>query len=289
MFIDPIIQEKMERDGFLVLQICEPQAVDGLASKLEKLGLGDHDGDLIFNKNFPDMDSVMALQKVLSGFFLPKMKSWLSGVTGMEGTLYYKQAGSAATGYHQDWSSVDESKFYSWSIWLPLADVGADGGTFKVIKGSHRLFPCHRSATLDWPLKPYSELFDEYHQVVPIKKGQAIIFNHALIHGTTSNATNQKRTAAIMGLRSEQAQPIHYYQPEGTKSEVEVFALNDFFMCKYDYRSRPGEELGTFLKKISYLPEKLEAETVERRIQQGIREAKGWLRNRKFSKKGIIY
>ena len=41
---------------------------------------------------------------------------------------------------HQDWTFVDESRFWSATIWCPLMDVNVDNGALGVIKGSHRLY-----------------------------------------------------------------------------------------------------------------------------------------------------
>lgn len=129
---------------------------------------------------------------------------------------------------HQDWSIVDETTSDSFNIWIPLVDVNKDNGAIKVAPKSHLWFTNHRGPNIPDPLSNRIEVLWESMIDLPMKAGQALIYNHKLYHGSTPNRTKSDRIAAVFGLKHVE-DPMRYYY--GNNEVVEVYESNaNFFL-----------------------------------------------------------
>ena len=75
---------------------------------------------------------------------------------------------------HQDWTVVDEDKFCSVTIWVPLQDVNENNGAMKVLPGSHRFSKTLRAPTLPNEFNGISDLVLEKMKSLPMKAGEAL-------------------------------------------------------------------------------------------------------------------
>ncbi len=131
---------------------------------------------------------------------------------------------------HQDWTYVDENKFQSLNLWIPLQDVNEDNGCLTMLKGSHSLFYSHR------PSPQYPGIFDpvmdkvrNHMESVPMKSGEGILFYHSLLHGSLPNLTNQRRVNIVVGLHNKGAQLQHLvFKPSEEKIYEYVILPEEF-------------------------------------------------------------
>lgn len=238
IFLDAKTQANFELNGYVVLSLLNAEEIEQLAvaydsetfdnpkgfystsfSKDENLKQSlKHKIDEIVGKN---AQKVLANYKSLGSCYLSK-------APGKEGEMPL----------HQDWTVVDESKYDSITIWIPLQDVNQQNGAMQVIPGSHRFSNVYRSPFFANPL---SEIENELRKdLVPVnlKAGEAIIFSQALIHASPANMSNNARLAVTYGLIHKDAQLLFYYKNEeglGEKYEVPI----DFFK---QYNTQIGEK-----------------------------------------------
>ncbi|HXH19831.1 MAG TPA: phytanoyl-CoA dioxygenase family protein, partial [Chitinophagales bacterium] len=158
---------------------------------------------------------------------------------------------------HQDWTVVDESKYYSVTIWVPLVDTDESNGAIRVLRGSHKF-----TSTLRSPNMPgeYENVRDEIWnamETLPLRAGEAFIFNHALIHASSPNTTSRERLAITYGLVPKEAQLFLYLKNESGR--VEKYKMpDDMFPRYHNIGQRPsfGEKLEEFdyaVKQVSSL------------------------------------
>lgn len=129
---------------------------------------------------------------------------------------------------HQDWNIVDEEKYRSFNIWVPLVDLNDKNGIIRIMPKSHKWQKNFRGPGI-------ADGFQQYHEeiwksMVPLnmKAGQALIYDHRLFHASEPNTTSQLRVAAVFGIIPDGAQ-MYYYS--GNDGKVEKYESNlDFFM-----------------------------------------------------------
>ena len=117
---------------------------------------------------------------------------------------------------HQDWNIVDETKFRSYNIWIPLVDVNEHNGAVFVLESSHNKTTSYRGPGI---ASPFSQITDEVMKAMTclnMKAGEALIYDHALWHLSPENKSNQNRPAMVLGMIPRLAEMRSYYQ-EGTE------------------------------------------------------------------------
>jgi ectoine hydroxylase-related dioxygenase (phytanoyl-CoA dioxygenase family) len=149
---------------------------------------------------------------------------------------------------HQGINFIDETKGnVSITMWIPLQDVNLDNGNMQVVRGSHKFFKQDvRSQHYQTPyenIKPYIK--DKYVENLPMKAGEAWIFNHRLLHCSPVNKTNKVRIATLNIMVPEESPVILYYKDSenvsGKKVEILEFTEDNYFLQNVqDMSKTPG-------------------------------------------------
>ncbi len=163
-----------------------------------------HDKDIIYRQK---------MNNKIDGIFHTALAKFFRDTNFLGGTYVVK--GKGKTGKldpHMDWNIVDEREHRSFNIWVPLVDSTKDNGGLQILEGSHNKFELFRGANIDSPFyEVYSMLWDNL-KTVPMKAGEAICFDHRLIHASGENKTDQLRVAIVYGIMSDNAKMYYYYK-----------------------------------------------------------------------------
>ncbi|MFN8050317.1 MAG: phytanoyl-CoA dioxygenase family protein [Acidimicrobiales bacterium] len=128
---------------------------------------------------------------------------------------------------HRDPTFVDERVHRSLTIWCPLDDLSDAMGTLRVVPGSHLTAEpvrCHDGAD---NLVPVATI-EQVEIALDLRAGEAVVFDHALIHRSAANDTSAERTAIAVLLTPDGAE-ARYVLP--TEDGVAVIAIDpDFFL-----------------------------------------------------------
>lgn len=135
---------------------------------------------------------------------------------------------------HQDWSIVDENKFFSLNFWIPLHDVDENNGAMWIVKGSHNINQKIRGAGVIYPdyrplledLKPLATSYD-------MKAGEALIFYHSTLHGSPFNKSNSVRKVVQVALLHRDT-PLQIYFQKDSLSPLEIHKPEDDFSYNYN-------------------------------------------------------
>lgn len=128
---------------------------------------------------------------------------------------------------HQDWSIVDESVYRSYNIWLPLVDVNEDNGTLLLLPRSHNWIENTRG--LNIPSSFRQVIRETWQYLIPakMKAGDALIYDHRLLHASGKNKTSVPRLTIVYGLVPADA-TMRYYL--GTEDKIEEYECTaDFY------------------------------------------------------------
>lgn len=132
---------------------------------------------------------------------------------------------------HQDWTYVHEPGFRSVAIWAALTDNDETTGCLHVVEGSHLWGDEPRGPFIPWKFEKVSEQVKQKLKPVPIHAGEAIIWDHRLIHASQPNISSAARMVATAIYVPAESQAIHF---SGERQNEELMCMRnvdtDFFL-----------------------------------------------------------
>jgi hypothetical protein len=224
---DPALETKLSEEGFIVLPFLNNNEVNALielynmyhSEKRTGLYATSHSSDRDFKLKFNN-EILKQFENAINRYFLncrPLGGSYIVKYNGQNGTLLP----------HQDWSIVDEEQFRSFNIWVPLVDTTVENGAIAVLPRSHNLIKSFRGVNVPDPFYKISEYTWKHHQTLNMKAGEALLYDHRLLHASGINHTEIPRLAVVFGIIPEKAEMRYHYLENGIVSEYE--SNLDFF------------------------------------------------------------
>lgn len=225
---DPHLNAEFKQNGFVVIR--------GFLNNLESTELlnfylknpsENHSGfhTTLHSKNGEYRKSV---NRMINSIFQPKADKFLNNYRSVFSCFTVKEPDNkSGFDLHLDWSMVDEKEHTSVTIWSPLIDIDALNGHFWALKGSNQFeFTLRGGPGLNlWcSSSPQNWSKTTYDQVsLFLLKGDAIIYDHRLFHGSPPNESNGLRVAINFSSIPQEAKSVHYrFEQEGTVSVYET-------------------------------------------------------------------
>lgn len=247
VLLDSQLQSKYDRDGYVTIDFLKDADFPPLIEMMEKLKQEgslhemnvDSEYKLSFFNSSPEWR--MKVFQQVSAFFNEKSNRFLDDYVPLIINLFDKEPGGGEIPVHQNWTFVDESKFRSVSVWIPLCDVTHANGTMEVVAGSHDTLTEYRSPSIPWVFDGlWDPLREKYLQPLNLKMGQAAIIDDAIIHWTSDNDTDTVRATIQLIMVPKDAIPIHYYRNPENPSELEIFEVNPEFFTRFQMHEKPS-------------------------------------------------
>jgi len=240
---DRLLQDRLARAGYAVLEsFLEPSQVDRLAALhastvTEELS----DTQVFFSAAHSEKDAAVRIDREIRATVQDEVTRWFGDATTSCCQFIIKKADSPnILPPHQDLSSVDETRDRAAMMWIPLRDVDLESGTVGFVPGSHLFFPdvrCSPTACQRTKL-PYvdyaTELFP-YMDFPKLRRGDAVVWDAAVIHGSLANRSSLPRIAATVGLSPPGTRTfLNFFLPGTELSKYERFAVQPSFFLEHD-------------------------------------------------------
>jgi ectoine hydroxylase-related dioxygenase (phytanoyl-CoA dioxygenase family) len=249
-FTDSELQRLFDRNGYVITDLVEQCQIDDLKLSYERFRLQHEAMPLPFvtTSHSNDKNLIQSVDKAILEIVAPSVRKILPSSEILFSNFLLKKTGvNTSSSAHQDMTFVDEQRFTSFSIWVPLTDVDESNGCMRVVEGSHRFTPFIRPNSLDgWRYRYVLPLIEKDLKSCPMKSGQAIIFAHSLIHGSFSNRTNSNRVAAVIACYPPGAELLQY-QTTSLIGELEKYKMTKEAYMAYVKGASPeqGTRVGT--------------------------------------------
>lgn len=181
-----------------------------------------------------------ASKKIIDKYFVPVIRLLLNEHAEIiPGVHLIKNRGlKGRLGLHQDSAIIDEKKYRSFAVWMPLADTHYMGGALTIVPGSHLFGNFHRSPVLENPLNRFIKKLEPFSISIPLKPGSLIIFDNALFHGSKINLRHSLRVA-VNGVIKPKNAPLTYYYPSKKEEIIEVYEVDSNFYESENIYDRP--------------------------------------------------
>lgn len=244
VFFDKLLQSKFEQKGYVVisslLNIEELNSLNNFILKFENEFVG------AFHTTHFSTDTAYKreVHEAITSIVFPRASCFINKFKPILGNFMIKNPSfEFSMDLHSDWTYVDEEKYYSMAIWVPLVDVDTENGCLGIIEGSHKITNKVRGPLIRQSSRIHDKEWEKnYGKFIPLKAGDAVIYNHSLLHFSPPNKTNEIRPAINLSVVPEEADCIHYCQPEGSNN-IEVYNVPDSnFYIRYNHFQRPKSQ-----------------------------------------------
>lgn len=240
-FADEVRQQAFERDGFVVVELLDPDEVREVQALVDGLFRGGSEGFHATNM-LPNPEYRREVWDVLRPVLEPRAGALLAGYEACTAALMIKFPGEDS-GFipHQDWSLVDEARYRSVNIWIPLVDVDERNGALRVLPGSHKVLGAVRCS----PAPPVSHQPPGWHvpmedlQPLVMRAGQAVVFDHALLHGSDPNRSAAVRPAVTIAMKPADADLLHWYVPDLGRDDLETYRIDADYLVDFELGRAP--------------------------------------------------
>lgn len=241
-FVDAGLDSVFRRDGVVVTPLLDPDHVAQLRSQIDHLlpdeqagFTGSHLGD----SERARRATAAAVREVLE----PAVRPFFAGHAFHSTGVFVKNAvQDTAKPLHQHWTFVDEARFCSGLVWVPLDDTTSSSGGLQVVLGSHTLKTGPRG-TPDMHVdmagtEAGAWLEQRYLQDVDVQAGSAVVMDDRLLHSSTPNRSGARRIAVGLAFHPIEAELYHFYrEPDG---EVARYTVDPEFFETHDWPARPS-------------------------------------------------
>ncbi len=241
VFNDPLVQKEFERKGYVLFPgLLAGSGLNDLKLLFEK---HQHQFKGSFHASHFSTDTFYKreVHDVVSHIVFKSIQLHLHNYVPVFGNFMIKNPDpETAMDLHADWTYVDETKYTSIAVWIPLVDVDADNGCLGVIEGSQNITNIIRGPLIQQSSRTHEKDWEaNFGKLLKFKAGDAIVYNHRLLHYSRPNKSASARPAINLSLVPESATVVHYcsLQP-GAEIQMHKVENIDFFV-NYDYLQSP--------------------------------------------------
>jgi hypothetical protein len=237
MFKDSALQHLFDGQGYIVVpSLLKGETIKKLTDIYNEAYPGDLDPGLHCTLYYDSHAQKKWVNDQVNKILIPIVNNWLEDYTPI--LVDYPVKGHLTEGdvaMHQDWAFVDEKKHTSLNVWIPLVDVNDENGAYFVLGGSNKIAQTVHGSHIPLPcdVVKYKVQYQNM-QYLPMNAGDAIIYDHRLMHRTPPNNSDKKRIALSLNLIPAEAKAIHYYK-HADSGKIELLEIEHDFFTKYTY------------------------------------------------------
>lgn len=155
---------------------------------------------------------------------------------------------------HQDPSCTYEQQYATYALWIPLVDIDETTGLFYTVEGSHQMrqhVRCFNNPSKGFDINTINS---NKLRSITMKAGEALVFDHALVHGSAANLSGKVRIAAVMGIIPE-GTPYTFFWKTGAGQFTAYRMDKEYFIKNQIPTLQKGEVPADRLKETITAPE----------------------------------
>jgi 2-oxoglutarate-dependent dioxygenase len=214
---DAGLDHRLRRDGFVVVPVVDPASAAALRARFLELRAAPSEGfsiDLTIADEAYRRAADAAIAEVLDE---PTTRLFVDHAPFLRSFLSKQQGEQSAMYLHQDWMYVDERHDRrTYVAWVALQDITGDNGQLQVLRSSHLLDPSLRGTALVSDAIDHEAVVRPRLLTVPVRAGEAIVFDNATFHASYPNHEPEPRVAAAVGFRPSDEPLVHFRRTSPT-------------------------------------------------------------------------
>lgn len=227
---DETLDEQLRSEGYVVIPFLSADSVQRLSNEFKK---AHKHGTTAFyaTAHHPDTELRTRMSEAILTEFDPAVENTFKECRLLGGSFIVKtNDGNDDLQPHQDWNIVDEDSYRSFNIWVPLVDLNETNGAIEVLPKSHDWQRGYRHASIPCAYQEVHDLVWKAMKPLYMKAGEALIYDHSLLHASKANQTGLPRIAVASGIIPEEAEMFFYWNNNGVVEQYE--SSPEFFMSE---------------------------------------------------------
>jgi hypothetical protein len=240
IFKDPALNKRFTQEGYVILQLLTPSEVGNLLAYFHELSEPDRNVFTTFVT-----DNLSAKRDVdfhLKSLLTPHFERLFVDYEPFWGNFFIKPINGSSMPLHADLQYVDEPKNISFNIWCPLQNTNDVNGSLGIVPYSHLKLNQIRGTNITKAYR-YNALTiqQKFGEVLSLIAGEAIIYDHRLLHYSVSNTSTNTRIAITMVGTPKGVQKLHYYALDEDTTRVEKFYITSADdLMQAGFQNRPS-------------------------------------------------
>lgn len=240
LFTNTEHQHFFEENGYIKLPALDNNAIKELTDFLYTSGIKKiTDYGFYVGMDHENKQLVENMMQKIEAVAMPFISSYLKDYQLITASYVIKDFNEkGVVPPHQDWTFVeDETQHCSVTCWIPLVDTTMENGCLGIIKGSHKFLSNVRpspSPQVPSPLAQHMFSLFPYFDLIPMKAGEAIIFDNRTFHASPPNIAKEPRLAIGLSFTQKDAKLCHYMLKPGTKDVMLKYKVSPDFFKRYD-------------------------------------------------------
>lgn len=233
IFYDKNLNDTFTSNGYVVFDLLSKEDIEELLLIYSKFLGKNHITQFTTTNVSISTELKVEIARRIDEIVSPKISRIMCNINFWPGAFLIKPIGeNTAFEAHQDWTFVDEEEHVSGNLWIPLCDTDDKNGGIAFLESTH--YPnikSIRSQTIPDFFHRNRAILKPFIKPVFLKAGQAVVFNHSIIHYSYPNTSNQNRIAVSKGFNSTGAKLLHYLRT--TELDVELYEMPQNFVFNY--------------------------------------------------------
>ncbi len=265
---DTELTKQVNEEGYCVVDFLSKNEKDSLLAVIDKFHTTNDNGSGAFlgviSKNIHD-----AINEIL----INTLHKWFYDFNTVNAFLVKTPGKHGQVPIHQDVAAIDEEKFSTVNVWIPLQDITAENGVMYVVPKSHHIFSPYRGANIDALTKNIEKEIRPFFKPIYLKVGQALFFDSRMFHFSPPNQSDKKRVITVCRIFPKAAKMISYFKEKGSvDNKIEMWQCQDDYLIYkngYDDNERPPHAKLLCCKQVESIPISA-ADFEKRRVALGI-------------------
>jgi ectoine hydroxylase-related dioxygenase (phytanoyl-CoA dioxygenase family) len=222
MFKDDELERQLCEEGYVIIPFFNDDEVAALLDYFT--GQNKEDAKAIFAiSHSEDIELKTSVKDWVANLYTPRVEELFVDTQILGGTFVAKPPnGKGLITPHRDWNLVDERRFRSCNIWVPLVDTTAENGAIEILPKSHLIQPTYRGPNIVNQLREVEDFLWKNLELKPMKAGHAFVYDHRFIHGSRNNNSTTVRPASACAITNINAEFRFYHihkTPFGKQTE----------------------------------------------------------------------
>lgn len=234
VFEDDLLQAHFAEHAYCIVPLFSSSEVAQLEKIYHQNRINEQAAVEITIKN-PNPELNRKIRDLMAAIAMPRINQYLDNYRMLHAGFIAKIPGKpSAIKLHQDSTFVDESQYSALNVWCPLTDVNEKNGALWIINHSNKFY----SGLRGQPFKEFDfngigdEVIAKYGKMIPLKAGEAIIYDTALLHYSKPNITQNARLVCNVVVVPSEA-PAFYYHFNSNERVLEQYEISDDFLLSY--------------------------------------------------------